>query len=167
MDRQLRLHFRAVTFAGGNTAVNLASVVALPAAGPAVSALTDPAGFYNISGLPVGTYMLYVHPLPPDAVPTYSREGLELPYDANGFPFNPSADFQTVFYPGTTDVTAATTFNVTAGASFPNANFSVQPEATVPMWDVITRGYLDPSTRDYTVNVNSNSDWMSPDFING
>ncbi|MGO9009155.1 MAG: IPT/TIG domain-containing protein [Bryobacteraceae bacterium] len=156
-----------VTFAGGNTAVNLASVVALPAAGPAVSALTDPAGFYNISGLPVGTYMLYVHPLPPDAVPTYSREGLELPYDANGFPFNPSADFQTVFYPGTTDVTAATTFNVTAGASFPNANFSVQPEATVPMYDVITRGYLDPSTRDYTVNVNSNSDWMSPAFING
>ena len=155
-----------VTFAGGNTAVNLASVVALPAAGPAVSALTDPAGFYNISGLPAGTYMVYVHPLPPDAVPTYSREGLELPYDANGFPFPPSADFQTAFYPGTTDATAATTFNVTAGASFPNVNFSVQREAAVPMYDVITRGYLDPSTRDYTVSVEQDSDWMSPAFIN-
>lgn len=156
-----------VTFAGSNTGVNLASVVALPPAGPAVSALTDPAGFYNISGLPAANYAVFVHPLPPDAVPTYSREGLLLPYDANGFPFEPNGDFQTVFYPGTTDATAAATFNVTAGASFPQVNFSVQAEATAPMYDVITRGYLDPSTRDYTVNVQANSDWMSPAFING
>jgi hypothetical protein len=155
-----------VTFAGSNTGVNLASVVALPPAGPAVSALTDPAGFYNISGLPPGSYKVYVHPLPPDAIPTNSQEGLLLPYDANGFPFDPSPDFQTVFYPGTTDPTAATTFPVAAGASF-TANFNVQAEASVPMYDVITRGYLDPITRDYTVNVQQDSDWMSPAFING
>jgi hypothetical protein len=34
------------------------------------------------------------------------------------------------------------------------------------MYDVITHGYLDPSTRDYTVNVQQSSDWMSPAFIN-
>ncbi len=159
-----------VTFAGGNTGVDLASVVALPpGGGPAVSALTDPGGFYTISGLPAGpngtTYMVFVHPLPPDAY-TKNWEGLWGPYDANGMAFEPGADFQTVFYPGTTDATSATTFNVTAGTGFPNVNFSVQPEATVPMYDIITRGYLDPSTRDYTVTVNSNTDWMSPAFIN-
>jgi len=155
-----------VTFAGGNTGVSLASVVALPADGPAVSALTDPAGFYTISGVPPGNYTLFVHPLPPDAVPTNSQEGLRLPYDANGFPFRPSGSFQTAFYPGTTDTTAATVFPVAAGAGFV-ANFNVRAEAAVPMYDVITRGYLDPSTRDYTVNVQQDSDWMSPAFING
>jgi len=155
-----------VTFAAGQVGVNLASVVAIPAAGPAVSALTDPAGFYNISGLPPGTYMVFVHPLPPDGF-TRNAEGLWGPFDANGFQFGPGASFQTTFYPGTTDTTAATTFNLTAGASINQVDFNVQQiEATVPMYDVITRGYLDPSIRDYTVNVNSESDWMSPAFIN-
>jgi len=159
-----------VTFAGGNTGVSLASVVALPDDGPAVSALTDPAGFYNISGVPPGNYMVFVHPLPPDAIPTNSQEGLLLPYDANGFPFQPSTNpytgyFQTVFYPGTTDATAATVFPIAAGGSV-TANFSVRTEATLPMYDVITHGYLDPSTRDYTDYPNSQSDWMSPAFIN-
>lgn len=154
-----------VTFAAGHVGVNLASVVAIPAAGPAVSALTDPAGFYNISGLPPGTYMVFVHPLPPDAFPI-NAEGLFEPHDANGLAFNPGASFQTIFYPGTTDATAAATFNVTAGSNSPDVDFDVQIEAAVPMYDVITRGYLDPSIRDYTVNVNSDSDWMSPAFIN-
>ena len=154
-----------VVFASGQ-GVSLASVVALPADGPAVSALTDPAGFYNISGVPPGNYKVFVHPLPPDAVPTYSQEGLLLPHDANGMAFEPSGSFQTVFYPGTTDATAATPFNVTAGGSL-TANFGVRAQATVPMYDVITHGFLDPSTRDYTVNVQQNSDWMSPAFING
>ena len=154
-----------VVFASGQ-GVSLASVVALPADGPAVSALTDPAGFYNISGVPPGNYKVFVHPLPPDAVPTYSQEGLLLPHDANGMAFEPSGSFQTVFYPGTTDATAAATFNVNAGGSF-TANFGVRAQATVPMYDVITHGFLDPSTRDYTVNVQQNSDWMSPAFING
>ncbi|MGB7759123.1 MAG: matrixin family metalloprotease [Bryobacteraceae bacterium] len=165
-----------VTFAGGNTGVNMASVVALPTAGPAVSALTDPGGNYTISGLPVGpagtTYMVFVHPLPPDAVPTNSREGLMLPYDGNGMAFAPSGSFQTVFYPGTTDATAATGFSFSAAAggvqpsSYPQVNFSVRAESAAPMYDVITRGYLDPSTRDYTVSAGSDSPWMSPAFLN-
>ena len=153
-----------VTFAGSQTGVSLASVVALPAAGPAVSALTDPAGFYTISGLPPGNYSVFAHPLPPDALPI-NAEGLRLPSDANGFPFGPSGAFQTVFAPGTTDAAAATSFPVAAGASF-TADFNVRAQGAVPMYDVITRGYLDPSTRDYTVNVQQNSNWMSPAFIN-
>jgi len=166
-----------VTFAAGHLGVNLASVVALPAAGgPAVSALTDPAGFYNISGLPAapsGTaYLVYVHPLPPDAY-TRNAEGLWGPYDSNGMTFAPSvgagdtfAAFQTNFYPGTTDATAAASFNLTPGGAFPGVDFNLQVTGAVPMYDVVTRGYLDPSTRDYTVNVSSTSDWMSPAFIN-
>ena len=99
MDRQYGSISGQVTFAGGNTAVNLASVVALPAAGPAVSALTDPAGFYNISGLPVGTYMLYVHPLPPDAVPTYSREGSSCRTTPTGSRSIPALIFKPSFIP--------------------------------------------------------------------
>ena len=154
-----------VTFAGG-PGVNLASIVAIPAAGPAVSALSDPAGFYTINGLPPGNYMVFVHPLPPDAFPI-NAEGLLRPYDANGIPFNPGGSFQTRFYPGTTDTSAATTLTIAAGDAVPQVDFSVSAQAAVPMYDVITRGYLDPSTRDYTVNVNANSNWMSPAFING
>jgi hypothetical protein len=154
-----------VTFAAGPIGVNLASVVAIPVAGPAVSTLTDPAGFYTINGLPPGNYLVFVHPLPPDAFPR-NAEGLFKPYDANGLAFDPSPNFQTTFFPGTTDTTAATTFNVTAGSNFTQMDFSVKAELTVPLYDVITRGYLDPSIRDYTVNVQQSSDWMSPAFIN-
>ena len=52
---------------------NMASVVAIPPVGPAVSALTNPDGSYTINGLPPGQYMLYVHPLPQDAVPPTAR----------------------------------------------------------------------------------------------
>jgi hypothetical protein len=47
---------------------NMASVVAIPPQGPAVSALTNPDGSYTINGLTPGQYLLYAHPLPPDAV---------------------------------------------------------------------------------------------------
>jgi uncharacterized protein (TIGR03437 family) len=155
-----------VIFAGSGKGVNMASVVALPLdGGPAVSALTDPAGDYTIAGLPAETYAVFVHPLPPDAI-ALNAEGLWGPYDPNGFRFAASGAFRTVFYPGTTDAAAATPFAVSAGANFPQVNFSVQAEAAVPMYDVVTRGYLDPATRDYTINPPSNADWMSPAFIN-
>jgi len=47
-----------------------------------------------------------------------------------------------------------------------HANFGVRAQATVPM-SMSSRVLSDPSTRDYTVNVQQNSDWMSPAFING
>ena len=155
-----------VTFANSYTGVNMASVVALPLdGGPAVSALTDPAGYYTIAGLPAETYTVFVHPLPPDAI-TINAEGLWGPYDPNGFRFTASGAFRTVFYPGTAVAAAATPFTVTAGSNFTQVNFNVQAEAAVPMYDVVTRGYLDAATRDYMVNPPSNAPWMSPAFIN-
>jgi uncharacterized protein (TIGR03437 family) len=155
-----------VTFSGNGAGVHMASVVALPPdGGPAVSALTDPAGYYTISGVPAGTYLLFVHPLPPDAFPV-NAEGLWGPYDSSGVRIAPSGSFRTFFYPDTTDATAATPVSVVAGGSFA-ANFRVQAESAVPMYDVVTRGFLDPASRDYTVNTNSSYNWMSPAFIEG
>jgi uncharacterized protein (TIGR03437 family) len=155
-----------VTFSGNGAGVHMASVVALPPdGGPAVSALTDPAGYYTISGVPAGTYLLFVHPLPPDAFPV-DAEGLWGPYDSSGVRIAPSGSFRTFFYPGTTDATVATPVSVVAGGSFA-ANFRVQAESAVPMYDVVTRGFLDPASRDYTMNTNSTYNWMSPAFIEG
>ena len=82
--------------------VALASVVAVPPSGPAVSALTNPDGTYTINGLPASnvTYLLYVHPLPPDAI-LANGSGLRLPVDQNGQTLAASGAFTTVFYPGT------------------------------------------------------------------
>jgi hypothetical protein len=157
-----------VTFAGGNTGVSLASVVALPDDGPAVSALTDPAGFYNISGVPPGNYMVFVHPLPPDAFTDECQEGLcchTTPMDSLRSHQSPVAIFKPSFIPAPLTRRPPPPSRSPRAAASPQ-NFSVRTEATVPMYDVITRGYLDPSTRDYTVNPNSQSDWMSPAFIN-
>ncbi len=109
-----------VRFANGNTPVTLASVVALSPTGAAVSSLTNPDGTYQINGVPAGNYLLYVHPLPPDAVPV-DGTGLRLPQDQNGVPFQPSGAFGTVFYPNTLDPNQATLFTVTAGGSLTSA----------------------------------------------
>ena len=84
-----------VRFANNNTPVTLASVVALSPTGAAVSSLTNPDGTYQINGVPAGNYLLYVHPLPPDAVPA-DGTGLRLPQDQNGAPFQPNGVFGTV-----------------------------------------------------------------------
>jgi uncharacterized protein (TIGR03437 family) len=147
---------------------NMASVVAIPPAGPAVSALTNPDGTYTINGLPPGQYMLYAHPLPPDAVPA-NGTGLALPVDASGKPFLPSTGyFQTVFYSGsanavgTTNVTEATTFNVAAGQALTGENFAVQPRSSIPIYDVVTYTYLDPVTRTYTYSPTAI--WTTPAY---
>jgi len=67
-----------VTFAN-NQPVGLASVVAINPTGSAISALTNPDGTYRIDGVPAANYFLYVHPLPPDAVPS-DQSGLRLPW---------------------------------------------------------------------------------------
>ena len=100
--------------ANGNP-VNMASVVAIPPTGPAVSALTNPDGTYTINGLPPNQYLLYVHPLPPDAVPA-NGTGLSLPVDSSGHAMaGPSGYFQTVFYPGTLDPGAGHQFHHRGG----------------------------------------------------
>ena len=135
---------------------NMASVVAIPPVGPAVSALTNPDGSYTINGLTPGQYLLYVHPLPQDAILT-NGNGLVLPVDAIGRQFGPTAGyFQTVFYAVngsvTTDVTQAKTFTLAAGQALTEEDFAVQPRSSVPIYDVVTWTWLDPVSRTYSYN---------------
>jgi uncharacterized protein (TIGR03437 family) len=131
----------------------MASVVAIPPVGPAVSALTNPDGAYTIEGLPPGQYMLYAHPLPQDAVVS-NGTGLALAVDAGGRPFIPTKGyFQTVFYPGTTDVTQATAFTVAAGQALTGEDFAVQPRRSQPVYDMVTWAWLDPASRTYTCST--------------
>jgi len=150
-----------VTFANG-TPVALASVVALSANGPAVSALTNPDGTYEIDGLPPGNnYYLYVHPLPPDAVPS-DNSGLRLPVDQNGVSIPDNGKFATVFYPDTVNPQDATTISISRGTALTARNFSVRPQASVPMYDVITYSFYDPATRSASLNPGANAAWITP-----
>ncbi len=136
-----------VRFADG-TPVTLASVVALSPAGAVVSSLTNPDGTYRIEGIPAGKYLLYVHPLPPDAVPA-DGSGLRPPQDQNGGQFLPNGVFGTVFYPGTRDPNQATSITASSGSITPDQtyDFTVQSRNSVPAYDLITISYLDPATR--------------------
>ena len=145
--------------------VTLASVVAISPTGPAVSALTNPDGSYEIDGLPPNNYLLYVHPLPPDAVPA-DGSGLRLPVDANGQPIQASSPFGTIFYPGTLDPEQATSIAVVGGTVVTGENFSVQARAAVPMYDVITYSYLDPVSRSSSYNPGANAVPVTPAYIN-
>jgi hypothetical protein len=155
----------AVTFAGG-APVALASVVAIPATGPAVSALTNPDGTYTINGLPPNTYLLYVHPLPPDAI-VASGEGLLLPSDQSGTPLGASGSFRTVFYPNTFDPNQAAQLTVSAGTNLPSQNFTVQPRTGVPAYDFQIYSYKDTAAHNYTdTPAQSNPARVTPAFLN-
>jgi uncharacterized protein (TIGR03437 family) len=145
--------------------VTLASVVAISPTGPAVSALTNPDGSYEIDGLPPNNYLLYVHPLPPDAIPA-DGSGLRLPVDTNGQPILASSPFGTIFYPGTLDPGQATSIPVTGGTVVTGENFLVQARAAVPMYDVITYSYLDPVSRSASYNPGANAIPVTPAYIN-
>lgn len=118
--------------------VALASVVALTATGPAVSTLTNPDGTYRIDGLPPNQYWVYVHPPTPDA---FLNFGIKGPFDSNGQTIPPAGPFETLFYPGTRDPSKFGRVAVTAGTATPGINFSVQPRAAVPVYDIVTYSY--------------------------
>jgi uncharacterized protein (TIGR03437 family) len=147
-----------VRFSNG-TPVTLASVVALSPTGAAVSGLTNPDGSYRIDGIPAGNYLLYVHPLPPDAVPA-DGTGLRPPQDQNGVPFLPNGVFGTLFYPNTTDPNQAAPFAVTAGSVTAFQNFTVQSKSSVPAYDLITASYLDPNSRTPLYDL-TNRQWVT------
>jgi hypothetical protein len=143
-----------------NAGVALASVVALPAVGLPVSTLTNPDGTYEIDGLPAGQYMLYVHPLPPDADVTN-------PTDADGNAIGASAPFGTVFYAagggaGTLDPAQAASIAIQAGTSVTGENFAVTPRAAVPIYDVVTFSYFDSGNQTYSYNGGA----VTPAFVN-
>jgi len=156
-----------VTFANGDP-VSLASVMAISPAGPAVSALTNPDGTYRIDGLPASlSYLIYVHPLPPDAVAM--GEGLRLPVDLNNNQFVPSGAFQTVFLRNgggvTMDPQQALAVMIPAGTVATNINFSVQPRASSPTYDVVTYYQLDTAARKYVTYVNDTTVTGYPAFL--
>jgi uncharacterized protein (TIGR03437 family) len=141
-----------VTFAGTPQGVSLASVVAISPNGPAVSTLTNPDGTYQILGVPPGfSYLVYAHPLPPDAIAT-DNSGLVLPMDQNYQPFNPNGSFVTSFNAGgsavTLDPQRAIPYSIGAGSSVQNVNFSMQPRSGVPAYDLLT--YSRYSSKDGT-----------------
>jgi uncharacterized protein (TIGR03437 family) len=150
-----------VTFTNGNP-VSLASVVAIAPNGPAVSALTNPDGTYRIDGLPPNlNYLVYAHPLPPDAVA--SGESLRLPVDQDGVPFQASGAFQTVFYrAGGTTLDPQQALPVAPGSA--SINFAVVSRAAPATYNVVTYSRLDSAKRNY---VTTNGDtWVTPAFIN-
>jgi hypothetical protein len=147
-----------VTFAGvAGSGVNLASVVAISPTGPAISTLTNPDGSYQIQGLPPGLYQLYVHPLPPDAIPA-NGSGILLPADLTGRTFAASGVFSTQFFPNTQNWQLAEPLNVIAGHNISGPSFAVQARSAVSMYDMITYSYLGASQTPVTpayVNVTS------------
>ena len=114
--------------------VALASVVAITAAGPAISTLTNPDGSYRIDGLPPSRYWVYVSPIPPDA-------DIEGPFDAIGQPVPASGPTETLFYPGTRDPVQFGIVPVSAGGAATGIDFSVEPRASVPVYDMATFSY--------------------------
>jgi uncharacterized protein (TIGR03437 family) len=131
--------------------VSLASVVAISPSGPAISALTNPDGTYRIDGLPLSpsaNYLVYVHPLPPDALPL-NQSGLRFPQDPTGqtpTTWIPTTYFGTQFAPGTIDPQSASLITVRSGNTA-TANFAVQPRNSLPAYDLYTASFLDLNTR--------------------
>jgi uncharacterized protein (TIGR03437 family) len=148
--------------------VALASVVALSPNGSAVSALTNPDGAYRIDGLPAGlSYLVYVHPLPPNVVG--GGENLRLPVDLAGTPLPPSpAAFQTVFFrPGGTTLDPQQALAIPANPGATAAvDFTVQQRPSVTTYDVVTYSQLDTATRQYVTAVTANTVVFYPAFLN-
>jgi uncharacterized protein (TIGR03437 family) len=142
----------------------LASVVAIPPVGPAVSVLTNPDGTYTINGLPVNTaYLLYVHPLPPDAILANSAWGLRLPVDQNGNALQASGPFFTIFLPDPNNQQQPKSFSPTPGTAFTGQNFSVNPQSAVSMYDIVTYSYSDSQACAASATPNC---WNSPAYVN-
>ncbi len=128
----------AGTVTAGGQGVHMASVMAVRPGGSAVSALTNPDGTYRIGGIPPGTYYVCVQPLPPTA-------DIRSPNDPDGNDVDPSGPFDGTLYPGTSDLTKATTITVRAGAETDGIDFSVHPRGSVPVYDISTYSYFGPA----------------------
>jgi len=122
------------TVTAGGKGVHMASVVALKPNAPAISSLTNPDGTYEIDGIPPGSYLVYVNPLPPTA-------NIIPPVDPDGNNVNPSGPFNGVFYPNTIDITKASAVSVAAGNSTDGINFAVSSRHLMPVYDISTYSY--------------------------
>ena len=123
------------------TGVNMASVVALSASNPAVSALTNPDGTFQIDGINPGQYFIYAHPLPPPEQGEPYPANITPPVDAKNAQFLAGPNFTTQFYPGTRDWTQAQPVFVYAGNVTSAINFNVVQRNTAFISSVSTYGY--------------------------
>lgn len=139
--------------------VNLASVVVLSLNGTAVSTLSNPDGTYRILGVPAGPYQVYVHPIPPPVRGQSTPGDILLPRDPDNNPIPVNNRFDLQFFPGTRDPQAARTFNVSAGQTIADVNFTVNTRSSAP-----TLFY--PTTYSYFTNPATNSgNYVRPAFI--
>ncbi len=121
--------------------VNLASVVAISPNGPSIGTLTNPDGSYVLRGIPPGPYYVYVHPLPVALNGENFPANIKPPQDADGNLIGASASFDTVFYPGTRDPSAAATMFLHAAGVKEGIDFSVHGRKTSAVSSVTTYGY--------------------------
>lgn len=124
----------------GGAGVHLASVMALPPSGEAVSTLTAPDGSYEIAGLPPGLYYLYVHPLPPAVNQVLGPGDVVLPVDPGGKPVPAGPPFEGVFYPNARSVDEARYVYVNAGEAAEGIDVDVRPRESFTTYGVVTYG---------------------------
>ncbi len=123
------------TITAGGKGIHLASVVAIQSGAGAISAVTNPDGTFRIDGVPPGNYFVYAHTLPPDA-------NIIGPWNADGSVAAPSGPVSAMFYPGTTNLAAATAIQVQAGKVASGINISTTAIASVPFYDAQIFAYL-------------------------
>ncbi|MDE3199198.1 MAG: matrixin family metalloprotease, partial [Acidobacteriota bacterium] len=130
---------------GGNP-LHLTSVVALPVrpGWGAISAMTNPDGTYQIQGVPPGQYFVYAHTLPPDA-------NILGPWNPDGSVVPASGPTSALFYPGTTDPTAASPVAVQAGKIQSGVDISLPARSSVEIYDVQIFGYFNYNNSYYAV----------------
>ena len=123
------------------TGVNMASVVAISASSPAVSALTDPDGRFQIDGLPPGQYFVYAHSLPAPLQGESYPANITPPVDSRNAIFPGGPNFTTQFYPATRDWTQAQPVFVYAANVTRGLNFTVTQRSAAAISSVRTYGY--------------------------
>lgn len=127
--------------------VNLASVVAVSPGAPAIAALTNPDGTYQINGIPTGGstsayYYIYVNPLPPPVEGQGSPDNIFYPKNSSGAYLPPDTGFAAQFFPGTLDFSQAQPVQVTAGHLKSGINFSVSSASSPGIATVRTFSYV-------------------------
>jgi hypothetical protein len=121
--------------------IHMASVVAISPSGAAVSSLSAPDGSYRLDGLVPGRYYLYAHPLPPGIQAGFGPADIVLPTGPDGDPIPASEPFNTIFYPGVTELGQAHPIDVAAGGEAGSIDFSVTPAGSVWLYGVTTYSF--------------------------
>ncbi len=132
----------------GDAGVHLESVVAIRSGQPAISAITNPDGTYEIDGIAEGQYFVYAHALPPDA-------DIKGPWNPDGSVVASSGPTNALFYPATTDPLQATPVSVAAGKVQSGIDISLSTIPSLPVYDASVYGF-------YANNTNA----IKPAYLN-